>query len=122
MSLPEEMAATETIELCSALEQELQLPIQRLIINGVLTPKFSEAERHLLLAEDELLDIARQRRATDAGEHTLSLAARRAAREERHARSVERLRRELDLETAILPYLPDGAGTAAGARELAGRL
>ncbi len=121
VSLPEEMAATETIELVSALQHELALPILRLVINGVLTPKFTESERQVLLADDELLDLARLGRATDAGERALAFAARCAAREQRHVRSVERLRRELDLETVVLPYLHDGAGTPEGARQLAGR-
>jgi anion-transporting ArsA/GET3 family ATPase len=122
VSLPEEMAATETIELVSALQTELALPIQRLIINGVLTPKFSESERGALLADPALLDIARLGRASDAGERSLAFAARRAAREQRHVQSVERLERELDLPTIVLPYLHDGAGTPEGARDLAGRL
>jgi hypothetical protein len=38
VTLPEEMPTTETIELAKALREELQLPIGKIVVNGVLPP------------------------------------------------------------------------------------
>src|ERR1019366_7580697 len=48
VTLPEEMPTTETIELARALT-ELGLPIGRIVVNGVLPPLFSIAERAALV-------------------------------------------------------------------------
>jgi anion-transporting ArsA/GET3 family ATPase len=50
VTLPEEMPTTETIELARALREELQLPLGRIVVNGVLPPLFSKEERASLAA------------------------------------------------------------------------
>ena len=117
VTLAEELPTTESIELSRALREELNMPIQRLVINAMHEPLFSAEEREALLADADLLDVTKPR--SDAGIAALSVAARRAAREELQARCVERLERELNLDTAILPFLLDGAGTPEGVRRLA---
>src|SRR5207237_1282552 len=49
VALPEEMPTTETIELAAAL-REMGLPIGRVVVNAVLPPLFSPAERAALAA------------------------------------------------------------------------
>src|SRR5580658_6598672 len=48
VTLPEEMPVTETIELARALVDQLQLPIDRVIVNSVLPELFTREERSLL--------------------------------------------------------------------------
>lgn len=120
VTLPEELPVTETIELCSALADDLKLPVHRLIVNGVHDPIFSSREREALIADESLLDVITER--DDPGEAVLSAAARRASREHAQARAVARLKAELALNTIVLPFLLDGAGTPEGARLLAARL
>ena len=48
VTLPEYMPANETIELSSALTNELRVPVLRLVINRVLNPLFAEDERPLI--------------------------------------------------------------------------
>jgi anion-transporting ArsA/GET3 family ATPase len=50
VSLPEEMPATETIELHAALRDELKLPVCGLVINQMLARLFSDGERESLQA------------------------------------------------------------------------
>ncbi|WP_437952558.1 ArsA family ATPase [Sorangium sp. So ce296] len=122
VTLPEEMPATETVELVAEVRGELGLPVHRLIINGVLPPLFSPEERRALLAEPGRLDIQAPARAAHTAESAVVAGARRAMRESVQHESLARLRRELDLPTVILPFLFDEASTVAGTRTLAARL
>jgi anion-transporting ArsA/GET3 family ATPase len=116
VTLPEELPTTETIELVAGLN-ELELPIHRLIVNGMYTPLFSESERDVLLANEA--GLSRE----DPGERALGVAARRAAREQIQADCLARLGRELgNIERVVLPFMLDGAGTPEGARHLAALL
>ncbi len=126
VSLPEDMVCTETIELSTALVEELEMPIAMLVVNAMLPPMFSPEERDALLADGELIDQA-WRLAGRSGSRpppgdqataTLVAAARRAAREQSQARNLERLERELGLCTLVLPRLLEGAGTPQGAQQL----
>jgi anion-transporting ArsA/GET3 family ATPase len=122
VTLPEEMPTTETIELCTDIRGELGLPVLGLVINGVLEPLFSAAEREALLADPSLLDIEAPARAVGTGESAVVAGARRAVREQVQAESLSRLERAIDLPTVRLPFLFDEASTAAGTRVLAERL
>jgi anion-transporting ArsA/GET3 family ATPase len=122
VTLPEEMPTTETIELCTDIRGELGLPVLGLVINGVLEPLFSTAEREALVADASLLDIEAPARAVGTGESAVVAGARRAVREKVQAESLGRLERAIDLPTVRLPYLFDEASTAAGTRILAERL
>ncbi|WP_438025495.1 ArsA family ATPase [Sorangium sp. So ce233] len=122
VTLPEEMPATETVELVAEVRGELGLPVHRLIINGVLPPLFSPEERRALLADPGRLDIEAPSRAAHTVESVVVAGARRSMRESVQHESLARLRRELDLPTVILPFLFDAASTVAGTRMLAERL
>jgi hypothetical protein len=122
VTLPEEMPTTETIELCTDIRGELGLPVLGLVINGVLEPVFSPAEREALLADPSLLDIEAPARAVGTGESAVVAGARRAVREQVQAESLSRLERAIDLPTVRLPALFDEASTANGTRVLAKRL
>jgi anion-transporting ArsA/GET3 family ATPase len=117
VSLPEDMPVTETLELTTALRRELDLPLERVVVNQRFEPLFSDGERDQL-ANETLVDLAKSGGSTPA-EATLAAAAHRAAREQIQARNVARLRSELDVELTILPFLLGDAGTPRGIATLA---
>jgi anion-transporting ArsA/GET3 family ATPase len=123
VTLPEEMPVTETIELVGAIRGELGLPIVGLVVNGVLPPLFSKAERDALMHDHALLDVAAPSRTAGTGESAIVAGARRAAREAVQVESLARIDRALaDVPTVRLPFLFDEASTVAGTRMLAARL
>jgi anion-transporting ArsA/GET3 family ATPase len=122
VTLPEELPTTETIELCADIRGELALPVIGLVVNGVLDPLFSDAERDALLADPSLLDIGAPARASGTSESAVVAGARRAVREKVQAESLARLARSLDLPAVRLPFLFDEASTVEGTRALAARL
>jgi anion-transporting ArsA/GET3 family ATPase len=122
VTLPEEMPTTETIELTTSIRKELGLPVLGMIVNGVLPPLFSPAERAALLADPQLLDVRAPDRFAETGDSALVAGARRAAREKVQAESLERLGREINIPTVALPFLFDEASTVGGTRILAAKL
>ena len=114
MTLPEEMPTTETIELAHALG-ELQLPIGRVVVNGVLPPLFSRDERAALEAVDRVDLTAR-------GEAAIVAGRDRATRERVQAESLSRLSRELPVPPAFLPLLMEDAARPDAIRQLAKRV
>jgi anion-transporting ArsA/GET3 family ATPase len=121
VTLPEELPATETAELVSAIQGELKLPVHRLVINGAITPLFSEDERRRLLADPRRLDIRAPGQSAPP-EAALVAGARRAMREQVQQEALVRLQRTVPLSSVTLPFLFDEASTPAGTRLLAGRL
>jgi anion-transporting ArsA/GET3 family ATPase len=122
VTLPEEMPASETIELISAIRGELSLPVLQTVINGVLPQLFSPAERADLLVDPALLDVNAPQTSAGTTMSALVAGARRAIRERVQAESLDRLRRSIDLPTVMLPFLFDEASTAQGTRILAKQL
>lgn len=115
VTLPEEMPTTETIELAHALRSELQLPIGKIVVNGVLPPLFSNEERAVLIdagapGGDAPADVA-----IAAGFH-------RATRERVQAESLHRLSEELPVSPSYLPQLFEDAAQPHAIRELAKRM
>ena len=119
VTLPEEMPTTESVELVASIRGELGLPVLKLVINGVLSPLFSAAEREALLRDESLLDINAPARSAGTRESAIVAGARRAVREKVQAESLARLRREVDLPSVELPFLFDESGSVAGTRILA---
>ncbi len=115
VTLPEEMPTTETIELAGALQNELHLPIGRIVVNGVLPPLFSKAERSAL----ETVPAASGGTAADVA---LAAGRSRAIRERVQAQSLQRLAKELPVTPSFLPQLFEDAAQPAAIRELAKRL
>lgn len=122
VTLPEEMPTTETVELVHNIRTELGLPVVKLIVNGVLTPLFSEGERDELVRDASLLAIDAPLRTSGTRDSAIVAGARRSVRERVQAESLARLDREVDLPGLKLPFLFDEAGTLAGIQLLALRL
>ena len=122
VTLPEEMPTTETVELVGNIRTELELPVLKLVINGVLTPLFSEGERDELVRDGTLLAINAPLVTAGTRDSAIVAGARRSVRERVQAESLARLDRELDLPGLQLPFLFDEAGTPEGTRLLALRL
>jgi hypothetical protein len=110
VTLPEEMPTNETIELCSALDTELTLPIAELVVNAHLAPLFPRAERDLVLGLGAL-DTATPARAV------LASGARRALRERIQDDCLRRLA-AIGAPLRTLDFLPDGASTPAAIARL----
>jgi hypothetical protein len=107
------MPTTETIELAAALG-EMKLPIAKVVVNGVLPPLFSRAERVLLESLGNV-DEAPGEAALLAGKH-------RATRERVQAESLARLSKELPVAPSFLPLLFEDAANPHAIKELAKRL
>ena len=122
VTLPEEMPAVETIELCQAIRGELRLPVLQVVVNGVLPQLFTDTERTWLLQDASLLDVDAPRTSSGTTVSALVAGARRAIRERVQAESLERIHRGIDLPTAFLPFLFDEASTVEGTRMLAKHL
>jgi anion-transporting ArsA/GET3 family ATPase len=116
VTLPEEMPTTETIELAHALERELDLPIGKIVVNGVLPPLFSKEER-------AVLEALGPPTAPPTRPEAAVLAARsRAVRERVQAASLARLSKELPVPPSFLPQLFEDAAQPAAIRELSKRV
>ncbi|AKU97539.1 Arsenical pump-driving ATPase [Labilithrix luteola] len=115
VTLPEEMPTSETIELARAINVELELPIGKIVVNGVLPPLFSPEER-------TALEAVTPTTSTSAPEVAVRVARARSMRERVQAESLERLSVELPISPSFLPQLFQDAATPAAIRELAKRL
>jgi anion-transporting ArsA/GET3 family ATPase len=111
VTLPEDMPTNETIELLGTLQSELALPIASLVVNGVMEPLFSDAERHELL-EERALDRS------DPGDEAMACGIRRAIRERVQEQSLSRLR-QVDAPRIELPLLTSEAARPEAITELA---
>jgi anion-transporting ArsA/GET3 family ATPase len=114
VALPEEMPTTETIELAGAL-RELGLPIGRVVVNAVLPPLFSGAERAALAALPPI-------DAKSAPDAAVAAGRDRAAREALQGESLNRLSQALAVAPSFLPLLFEDASNPDAIRRLAKRL
>jgi anion-transporting ArsA/GET3 family ATPase len=110
VSLPEEMPTNESLELCSALQGELSLPLLALIVNQVVPEIFGAAER------DALADLEEPSE-NDAASLALGAGIRRAAREQVQSQSLARLA-VLRVPQLRLPFLPEGATSPSSVSKL----
>ncbi len=122
VALPEEMPATETVELVTAVKEELHLPVVQIFVNGVLPPIFTEAERDALLSNEELLGVDAPSGAATPAEAAAVAGARRAVREKVQLASMRRLFAETDSSMTWLPFLFDEASTKEGTKILSTHL
>jgi hypothetical protein len=116
VTLPEELPVSEALELSQSIEQELRLPLGAIVVNGAITPLFSEEERNQLapLAAPDRTMAADSSPAAQA----LHGAAVRATRERLQAKSFERLS-QTNAARITLPYLFDDAATPRSIARLA---
>ena len=115
VTLPEEMPTSETIELAKALQDELKLPIGKIVVNCVLPPLFSKAER-------ATIEATRAPTGDTIPEATLTAARSRASRERVQAESLSRLSQELPISPSFLPQLFEDAAQPSAIKELSKRL
>lgn len=99
VSLPEDMPTNETLELHTALTEELQLPVASLVVNGVLDTIFSPDDRPLLAQLDE--QVAQTSHAWPA----IHTGRVRSELEELQQNCVERLRSAIPAPLTLLPRL-----------------
>ena len=114
VTLPEEMPTTETIELARALQSELNLPIGKIVVNGVLPPLFSKQERATLEATDPS--------GPTKADAAIAAGRSRALREQVQSASLHRLSQELPVPPSFLPQLFEDAAQPKAIRDLAKRL
>ncbi len=116
VALPEELPTTEALELTTTLTEDLALPVAAVVVNGLIEPLFTAAERRALAP---LLPrgIVEPRSDLDDGAAGLAIAARRAARETLQAEHLARLA-AIPAPRVELPLLLDDATTPAAARTL----
>lgn len=111
VSLPEEMPTNESVELCTALKEELSLPLLAVVANQVVPEIFDAAGRAALADVPEP-------NGTEPALLALAAGVRRAAREQVQADSLTRLS-TLGAPLYRLPFLPGGANTAPAIQNLA---
>jgi anion-transporting ArsA/GET3 family ATPase len=114
VTLPEDMPVNETLELMSAMEADLKLPVATVVINGFLPPLFEKAERESLLT----VPSPSERVPNEPGTEALAAGSRRAARELVQADALARLQKAVSAPTIYLPHLFDEASSLRGVREL----
>lgn len=116
VTLPEDMPVNETIELINSLENELSLPVAQVVINGMLPPMFSPAERTELLSPREIDESL-------AGHAAVAAGGRRSAREKVQAEAIARLGHDLPSTPKVfLPHLFEDAASLKAIYELAKRM
>jgi anion-transporting ArsA/GET3 family ATPase len=125
VTLPEEMPTSETIELATALRTELNIPIARVVINGVLSQLFTPSEQHALIAHNQATanaptPAANERRT--AATLLLRTGAFRAMREGVQLQSIARLAEAVSKTATQLPLLLEDAATPTAIRELSAYL
>jgi anion-transporting ArsA/GET3 family ATPase len=115
VTLPEEMPTTETIELANALTGELDLPLAKVVVNGVLPPLFSKDERASLLGAKPAVGLGAAA-AIGAGQS-------RSTRENVQAESLARLSSALGhVPMSFLPQLFQNAASPEAIADLARRV
>lgn len=114
VSLAEEMPANETVELCTALDTELHLPLAAVVVNQVVPLLFGAAERAALADMPEPPE-------QDPAALAMAAGIRRAAREKVQVESVARLA-QLGAPQIQLPFLVEGVNDAAALARLTAAL
>jgi anion-transporting ArsA/GET3 family ATPase len=114
VTLPEEMATTETLELAREISQ-MGLPIGRVVVNGLLPPLFSRQER-------QALESAAPFGISTRGDAALAAGRDRAIRERAQAQALERLSHALPVSPIFLPLLMQDAANPEAIRSLAKRV
>ena len=102
VTLAEDMPVNETIELATALQYELQMPVQHLIFNRVLPNLFNEQEHEMLKA------LLPKELNQDKEISSLLLAGqRRTFREILQSKAIQRLRTHIGVEYTVLRHYFD---------------
>lgn len=113
VTLPEDMPASESIELYTALTEELKLPVAGLAINSVMPVLFNPSERAFLA------QAVRETKTSDLTFSLIQAGRRRTERERVQTESIERLAKALPLHRYELPQLVVPEVKRAGVEQLA---
>lgn len=119
VTMPEELPITETLELVATINTELQLPLGALVVNGFLSPLFSEPERSELSKVNPDPPPPAAGESPSAAKSAVVAAARRAIQERLQAGSLERLASLAVPQRIVLPYLYDDVAAPASIERLA---
>ncbi len=119
VTLPEEMPVTETIELVTAIRNDLSMNVLRLFVNGMLPNLFTDEDRLVFDRRPELLRLRAADHAETGTDAALIAGARRALRERVQSESIKRLFTQLTERAVLLPHLLDDASTRRGTERLA---
>lgn len=111
VTLPEDLPATEAVELAGALRNELHLPIAEVIVNQVLDALFTESERRELLTPRELVR-------GDPGDEGLGAAIRRAVGERVQSDCMKKIEQGIEAHIITLPRLLEDPSTPDAIRAL----
>ena len=118
VALPEEMPVNETIELDARMRDELAMPVDAIVVNGVYPERFTNAEAERIGSVDG--------RGSPGARAALRAALSEHARSRAQRSELARLRRGVETPVSTLPYLfePDlGVGELETlSRELERRL
>ncbi|MGB5812519.1 MAG: ArsA family ATPase [Polyangiales bacterium] len=99
VTLPEYMPVSETLELATALEDELEVPVLQLVINRVLPVLFEDAERDAIVDLPGHLEIGSDIR------DMATAGKRRVLRETVQHTAMKRVRERVKAPCRELPYL-----------------
>jgi anion-transporting ArsA/GET3 family ATPase len=116
VTLPEELPVSETLELAHTIDEELFMQIGALVVNGFLTPLFTDVERKELSKVN--VDLPSSDDAS-AARGAVVAASRRAIQEELQAGSLLRLDALNCSKRVILPFLFEDVATPAAIERLA---
>jgi anion-transporting ArsA/GET3 family ATPase len=112
VALPEEMPASESIELSEAITTELRLPIATVIVNQVIDALFDARERAELAKPQHLA-------AGDPADDAIAVARRRAATETVQADALERIGKGIAANLVRIPRQLEYPSNPASIRNLA---
>jgi anion-transporting ArsA/GET3 family ATPase len=118
VTLAEELPARETAELVTRARDELQVAVDRVVVNAVVAPPFPPAVPDLDLRLRRLPDLP----GLPASASLAACAAHLRQRAELNAEHVERVARSTGLPCVVLPFLAEGVRGAADLLRLAAPL
>ena len=115
VALPGELPVTETLELEGRVAKELRRPVDAIVVNALLTRRWSAADLEALVAADGAVPAQARRAARSETNRTREQQAQ-----------LERMRREATAPVVTLPFVPAAMlgreQVAALGRELAEKL
>jgi hypothetical protein len=97
VTLPEEMAVNETLEISASIRGGGAITLGPIIVNGVLPERFTEEEARWLQT------------AADASDPLVAAGRYHLERRQRHGEQIERVRSELRVEPVLFPFVVNAA-------------
>jgi anion-transporting ArsA/GET3 family ATPase len=120
VALPEEMPVNETLDLERRLREEMEMAIDRAVVNALYPERFTRVDAKRLRAAADTHGSGDSAPGASAGPLRAALAEHERVRGQRS--QLRRLRRGLDAPVATLPFLFEPELGLPELEELAGRL